>query len=128
MKPSLYFTILLLMLTGVTFSVSAQEQKNAKPTVMTEMQRQRQERNFYRKTLQVDSLKAAQVSQVQDSYKTALKAVIADTSLNEAAKRVKIKALMETKNQKLRGFLTPAQQEKIIPGTERMPAKATKQP
>lgn len=127
MKPSLYFTALLFMLTGMTFNVSAQEQKNAKPAA-TEMQRQRQERNFYRKTLQVDSVKATQVSQVQDSYKTALKAVIADTSLNEAAKRVKIKALMETKNQKLRGLLSPAQQEKIIPGTERMPANATKQP
>lgn len=128
MKTGIYLYVLLTMIIiGIRVNSYGQEIKKDNPAVAAEQQRQKQERNFYRKTLQVDSLKANQVSQVQDAYKAGLKAIIADTSLNEAARRAKINALMEAKNQKLRGLLSPAQQEKIIPTTERMPAKPTKQ-
>lgn len=127
MKKRTYNTLFILLLAGMTFNSYGQEQKLQKPGVSMELQRQKQERNFYRKTLQVDSVKATQVSQVQATYKTALKTVIADTSLNEAAKRARISTLMETKNQQLRNLLSPAQQQKIIPTTERIPSKAAKQ-
>ncbi|MNL75091.1 hypothetical protein D3C87_2008390 [compost metagenome] len=63
---------------------------------------------------------------VQSNYKMALRAIMADTSLKVEGRRAKVKALIDGKNQQLRGLLTPAQQEKIIPTTEREPAK-TKQ-
>ncbi len=78
---------------------------------------------FYSRILQIDSVKAAQVSQIQDSYKTSLRAVTADTSLNEAARRAKINVLIGEKNRQLKLLLTPAQQEKVIPTTERTPSK-----
>jgi hypothetical protein len=127
MKLLSYFSILMLILTGMVFNSYGQEQKNQKPEASIAAQRQKQERNFYRKSLGVDSVKAVQVSQVQDAYKAALNVIVSDTSLNEAAKRARISALMEVKNQKLRGLLSPAQQEKIIPTTERVPAKPIKQ-
>lgn len=111
--------VIFLLLAGLAFNSYGQKIDSQKQRQPTEVQKQKLQRNFYRKTLQVDSVKAEQVSRVQDSYKVALKLVIADTSLNEAAKRVKIKALMDNKNQQLRRMLTPAQQEKIIPSTER---------
>ncbi|TKC60160.1 hypothetical protein FBD94_14695 [Pedobacter hiemivivus] len=125
MKLLFYFSFLIL--TGMVFNSYGQEQKYPKQDVSITAQRKKQERNYYRKSLGVDSVKAAQVSQVQNAYKAALNIIVADTSLNEAARRTRISALMEVKNQKLRGLLSPAQQEKIIPGTERLPAKAIKQ-
>ncbi|TKC60163.1 hypothetical protein FBD94_14715 [Pedobacter hiemivivus] len=125
MKLLFYFSFLIL--TGMVFNSYGQEQKHPKQEASIAAQRQKQERNYYRKGLGVDSVKAAQVTQVQGSYKAALNIIIADTSLNEAARRARISALMEVKNQKLRGLLSPAQQEKIIPGTERVPAKPKKQ-
>lgn len=126
MKLVCHFSFLFLMLTGMVFNSYGQEQKNQKQDASIAAQRQKQERNYYRKSLGVDSVKAAQVAQVQNSYKAALNLIVADTSLNEAARRAKIGALMEVKNQKLKGLLSPAQQEKIIPTTERMPAKPIK--
>ncbi|MCD0487345.1 hypothetical protein LPB86_03835 [Pedobacter sp. MC2016-14] len=81
---------------------------------------------FYRSSLQVDSAKADKVGQIQASYKAGMNQAIADTSLNDAAKRARIKALMDAKNQQLRLLLSPAQQAKMIPTTEReqaVPAK-----
>lgn len=124
MKASIYIFFLVLM--GMGVNSFGQDQKR-KQSVLSELQRQKQQQqNYYRKTLQVDSVKAKEVSAVQDAYKSALKVVIADTSLNEAARRVRIGELMEIKNRKLRSMLSPAQQEKIIPTTERMPSKAVR--
>lgn len=119
MKTRLYLTVLLFA--GLGLNSNAQE-KN----VQKEKQ---QQRNFYRRTLQVDSAKAEQVALVQRNYKAALHTIIADTSLREEGRRAKIKALIDGKNQRLQGLLSPAQQEKMIPTTERLerePAK-TKQ-
>lgn len=124
MKVSVCFTFLIMG--GMAFNSSAQEPKQQNVGVRSEAQL-KQERNFYRKTLQIDSVKAIQVSQIQGAYKTALKALSTDTSLNEAAMRTRIKELMDIKNRKLKSFLSPAQQEKIIPSTERMSAPAVEQ-
>jgi hypothetical protein len=98
--------ILFLLLIGTVLNSYGQEQK-------------KQQQNFYRRTLGVDSLKAEKVSNIQESYKIELKTLIADTSLNEVAKQAKINVLVEQKNKQLRTLLSPAQQEKIIPSTER---------
>lgn len=116
MKHKKYFQILLfLAITVFTMNSYGQQAENTK----------RKQHSFYRRTLQVDSAKAAHVTTIQDQYKAGLKTVIADTSLNEAAKRLKIEALINAKNQQLRLLLSPAQQEKIIPTTERRPIKLT---
>ena len=86
-----------------------------------------QQHIFYRRSLQVDSVKAQKVAQIQDDYKAGINALMADTALNKAGKQTKIKALMNSKNQQLRLILNPAQQAKIIPTTERerpLPAKS----
>jgi hypothetical protein len=44
---------------------------------------------------------------------------MADASIDEATKRARIKALIDAKNQRHQALLTPAQQTKIIPTTER---------
>lgn len=128
MKQQIYFTFLVFMLTGMAFGSYGQAQKTQKPGNSTEVQQQKLQQNFYRRTLQVDSAKAEQVSKVQDSYKASMKVVEADTTLNETSRRAKIRMLMEQKNQQLRQLLSPAQQRKIIPTTELEPAKAAKQP
>jgi hypothetical protein len=114
MKLNLYIGTLLVI---TCFSLNSYGQQK-------EGQKQ-QQRNFYRKTLQVDSVKAEQIAEAQDTYKESLKAVMTDTTLNEGAKRQKIKILMENKNQKLKRLLNVEQQQKLIPTTERTVPKAT---
>jgi len=77
-------------------------------------------RQFFQARLQIDSARAAQVSQIQENYKSGVYLVVADTSLSEAVRRARINAIMEVKNQKLRQILSQAQQEKIIPSSERV--------
>ena len=76
-------------------------------------------RNFYRQTLQLDSVKAEQVAQIQDSYKADMKLAMGDSLLTVEGRRNKFQTLMEQKNQQLRKILSPAQQEKMIPHSER---------
>ena len=119
MKTKLYLTVLLLA--GLALNSYAQE--NAKKPGNDTQKQKIQQRNFYRKTLQVDSAKADQVVLVQSNYKAALNAIMIDTSLREEGRRAKVKALIDIKNQQLRQLLSPAQQEKMIPTMDREPAK-----
>lgn len=119
MKTKLYLTVLLLA--GLNLNSYAQE--NTKKAVTDIQKQQIQQRNFYRKTLQVDSAKADQVALVQSNYKAALHTIMIDTSLREEGRKNKIKTLVDSKNQQLRQLLSPAQLEKIIPAAEREPAK-----
>ena len=122
MKSFQYF---LLLLSGITV-MCLNSYGQVKPA---QVQLQKlQQRNFYRKTLQVDSAKAEQVAQVQDNYKQALKAIIADTSLNETARRARIEVAIAGKNQRLKQLLNPAQQARIIPTTELTPSPVEKKP
>lgn len=117
MERKIYFGILMTLCVASTAMSSFGQQR-------TELQKKRDQHLFYRRTLQVDSVKAAQVAKVQDDYKLALKTVLADSAQTQLVKRERIKALIDAKNQKLKQLLTPAQQEKIIPTTERIPSKA----
>ena len=110
------------MLSGFSFKGYSQQKPDS-----LKLRQVRQQHFFYRKELQVDSVKAQKVSQIQDNYKAGMHRLMTDTSLNEAGKRAKIKVLMDVKNQQLRLLLSPAQQDKIIPTTEReqtAPAKS----
>lgn len=73
---------------------------------------------FLKRTLQLDSAKADQVAQVQQNYKDALGKVVADSTLGMEGRREKIRQLIEDKNRRLKLLLSPAQQQKLIPGTE----------
>lgn len=83
--------------------------------------RKRFERDHYRRTLGIDSVKAEQVLKVQTEYKAAMGGVVADTSLNDLGKRAAIDRLIGLKNAQLERLLTPLQQSKVIPTTERTP-------
>lgn len=117
MEITTYFkTLLILILTCFAFSSFGQQRP--------ELQNKKNQNLFYRRSLQVDSAKAAEVVKIQDEYKAALKAIVADSAQSMPVKRERIKVLIEGKNQKLKLLLTPAQQEKMIPTTERIPSKA----
>lgn len=124
MKLSIYFGALLLMIAGLSINSYGQEPLKSQGK---EMQRQKlEQRNVYRQTLQIDSLKADQIWEAQNTYKETLKTVMADTTLNDGAKRSRIKLLMEVKNEKLRKLLNDSQQRKLIPTTERAPVRDSK--
>lgn len=81
--------------------------------------RKKFERDHYRRSLGVDSVKAEQLQKVHSDYKSGVGRVMADTSLNDAGKRAAIDRLIQLKNSQLEKLLTPAQQSKVIPTTER---------
>ncbi|MDT3403738.1 hypothetical protein [Mucilaginibacter terrae] len=117
---------LLLMITvkeGYGQKSQQQDAQQLRKQQLRQDSSMRRQRQYYRQSLHVDSVKAQQVSQVQDEYKAGLNAVMADAGLNEEQKKQKIKTLMQEKNRKLKSMLTPEQQAKIIPSTERTPEK-----
>lgn len=129
MKIVLYLKVLLSI--GViccAMTSSAQNQPSQKQQESTEVLKRNQQRNYYRKSLSLDSAKAEQVSRIQYSYKQELQTIIADTSLNEKSRRARIQVAIEIKNQHLQQLLNPAQQAKIIPTTERKPSPLDKKP
>lgn len=118
MNASIYKVALLVMImTGLSLRGFSQQ---AIPN------QEKQQRNYYRRVLGVDSLKAIQVQRIQENYKQALKGLMADTSLTAVVKRQRMLVLMDIKNVQLRTLLTPSQQQKVIPSTERMPSQQEK--
>ena len=121
MQIKFYLQVLFITLTGIIVCSAAgygQENKGVEKPLGSKVHRQQQQQNFYRRVLLVDSVKAQKVSLIQDNYKAEINKLVADTGLNEAGRRAKIKVLMNAKNQQLRLILNPAQQAKIIPTTE----------
>jgi len=82
--------------------------------------------NYLTKVLSTDQQTAKQVASIMDTYKVNVKQVITDATLSEDARRVKINGLIEEKNKKLALFLSPTQQAKIIPSTERKQSQTGK--
>jgi len=82
--------------------------------------------NYLTKVLSTDQQTAKQVASIMDTYKVNVKQVITDATLSEDARRVKINGLIEEKNKKLALFLSPTQQAKIIPTTERKQSQTGK--
>ena len=81
---------------------------------------------FYSKVLTTNPDTAMQVASIIDTYKEGAKKVMAEVTLSEEARRIKFDALIEKKNKKLELLLSPAQQAKIIPTTEREKKKPGK--
>ena len=82
--------------------------------------------NYFSRVLNASRDTAKQVTTIMDTYKESAKKVIVDATLSEEAKRVKIDGLIDEKNKKLEMLLSPAQQAKIIPTTERTKNKPGK--
>ena len=74
---------------------------------------------FYSRVLSASQDTARQVATIMDTYKEGVKKVVADITLTEEVRRVKIDGLIAEKNKKLALLLSPSQQAKIIPTTER---------
>lgn len=119
MKTAIFAFFIFASLLALGERVSAQEKK--------EIPQRLEQRNYYRKTLQLDSVKAEQVAQVQADYKKSLAIVAGDSALTDKGRRAKIDLLIAEKNRRLKTILTPSQQQKVIPTTEREPAGAVKQ-
>ena len=122
-----FLTILALITLTVTVSYSQQRPDSLRKAQQRNPENDKQKMQaFYKRSLKVDSAKAEQVSKIMESYKAGMNALQADPSLTYEARRTRIKALMEEKNKKLKAILTPEQQVRIIPGTERDPSRGTK--
>lgn len=116
LRSILLSAIALAFLVGTATAQGQEKETKKKPLVDPKRDTQVQ---FYRHSLGVDSVKAGQVSRIQSEYKSGLSVLMKDTSLTDQGRRAKVMELMEAKNIKLRKILSPAQQEKIIPTTER---------
>jgi len=127
----LYLT-LITIITAFFFTdtkVQAQSRQDSikrSQKVLTFEEHKQRQHHYYRRLLNIDSAKAVEVSQVQDTYKAGMK-VLEGQNLSLEERRARIKALMEEKNKKFRALLTPEQQEKIIPPGEREPGKKAKE-
>ena len=111
------FLISLLFVSVLSFSNSfAQQQDSLKQKQI----------KFYSKTLTTSRDTATLVTNIMSTYKANAKKIIADPTLSEEARRAKIDELIADKNKKLALLLSPAQQEKIIPTTERQRNKPGK--
>ena len=109
-------------------TLKSYSQHKAEKNQITHLFGSKQQQNFYRKLLQIDSNKAIEVTKIQSDYKALLTLIESDTSLNEVSRRIRIQAAIEGKNQMLQHLLNPAQQAKIIPTTERKSAATEKKP
>ncbi|HTK19289.1 MAG TPA: hypothetical protein VL442_07250 [Mucilaginibacter sp.] len=101
MKNINYLGLLLLVLVfSLSRSYGQQRQQ--------EMPRQRMH-SFYKKTLNIDSVKAEQVLQIMLNYKTGVTQTVNSQSLDVDTKSKSIKALMNDKNRQLEAILTKEQ-------------------
>ena len=119
MKTSIFILLFtsFFALSGKSFAQTAKE-----------VDQKREQRNYFRRTLQLDSVKAEQVVQIQADYKKGLAIIVADSGLTDAGRRAKIDFLINEKNRKLKGMLNIQQQQKAIPTSEREIPKVMKQP
>jgi len=114
MKKNIFITLLAIIIIGLSQNSFAQSKEDTQ---------RRDQRNHYRKTLQIDSSKAELVLKIQTDYKKGISALEADSSLTDSGRRTKIELLIREKNRRLKGILNSAQQSKLIPTTERGDAK-----
>ena len=111
----------IAFLLGIS-AAQSQEKQERKAPVNGPRDRQAQ---FYRRSLGVDSAKASAVAGIQSAYKSGMAVLLRDSSLTDDGRRARVRELMEAKNSELRKILSPAQQEKVIPTTERTGQRGT---
>jgi|SRR5690606_11688986 len=105
---------IFLLLSGVSFAQSGTDSLALKGQQIQQDSLRKIRPEFYRKTLSLDSGKAAQVAEIQDAYKAAMQVILQDTSLSQQGRRAQMGALVNERNRKLRGVLNPAQQQKMM--------------
>ncbi|MDP4240346.1 MAG: hypothetical protein Q8904_12840 [Bacteroidota bacterium] len=116
MKPYIFLNFLFFAFMLTMGTAYAQQQDSLKQKQI----------KFYSRVLTVGQETATQVASIMDTYKEGVKKVVADATLTEDARRAKIDELIDEKNKKFELLLTPAQQAKIIPTTERKKNKPGK--
>ena len=132
--------ILCILVTSLTimlfFNINSAKAQNGTADSIQRLQRlkqlktdpvsqKNQQRNYYQRTLKIDSVKAEQVLSIQRDYKAGMKLVEADQSLDMDTRKKRIKSLMEEKNSKLELLLDAVQQSRIIPPGEPRRSKGT---
>ncbi|PWG78022.1 hypothetical protein [Pararcticibacter amylolyticus] len=129
MKTLVAFFVFFLSYCLNFFSCYAQTRPDsigARQRVLSVSDQKLSQFNHYRRTLKGDSAKAEQVNKVQSEYKESMKALETDKSLSQEARIARIKTLIAERNRMLESFLSPEQQAKIIPSTERGPVNEEK--
>lgn len=129
---STLFTLIVALLFNINKTLAQNSTSDSLRRVQLEKQvtlspkeQKNKQLNYYRRSLQVDSLKADQVFKIQADYKAGMKTLEADQSMNLENRRARIKELMEEKNSKLEKILDVGQQAKIIPPGESRRSKGT---
>jgi hypothetical protein len=113
---------LLLSSIVIILSVSSYAQQRDTTLRRKENDKQRMTR-FIGQRLGVDSVKAKQIGAIQEEYKAGMGRLNTNTTLTETQRHQAVDSLMRRKNAKLSTLLTPEQQAKIIPSTERRKAQ-----
>ena len=113
MKSKIFFQIsIVIFLIGLKFQGYGQEP--------AEVQKKRKQIiEYYQKTLEIDSVKAGKVLQIQENYRTEMRKLAADSTIKVEVRTAKVRSLIDVKNQQLHLLLTPAQQKLAIPAMER---------
>jgi len=78
----------------------------------------RQLEDFYRNSLDVDTLTAQKVTQIMQKYKLNVAAIESDTTLSLDVRREQYKKLAATKDRQLMNILNPVQQRLMIHNNE----------
>ncbi len=120
----LFLLILIAVSASILFNVSSSSAQSRADSIrvnrriLSAKEQERQQLGFYRRSLKVDSSKAAAVMKIQAEYKAGMKVLEADKSVDMEMRRARIKALMDERNRKLRPLLSADQRSKIIPPGE----------
>lgn len=118
MKTNILFRIVLGLFLFGCLALDSYGQDTLKNVKKMDPVLLKSQRDFYRNSLQVDSVKADEVLSIQRAYKNSMRQVIADTTLKGVRREKQIQELMDKKNLALRKILNPVQQAKIIPASE----------
>lgn len=114
-------TLIILGISLLTTAMGYAQQRDTAKNKETDKHRMNR---LIRQQLNVDSAKADQIDAIQAAYKTSLGRVFS-SGLSEDRKRRAMDSLARVKNTKLANILTPEQQMKFIPTTERKSIKPT---
>lgn len=108
MKKIIFASVILFFVLLTDKEVSAQQKDSVK----------KEHAAYYGRILSITQDQAKQVAEVQDEYKSGVKAILAEPGLSEEVKRLRIDALIAAKNKRLSALLTPVQLIKVVPSTE----------
>lgn len=113
--------IISLLILKAEVGFTQENHNNIKVVSVTEVRAIQQEQiSYYKKVLNIDTLKALNISRIQGDYKAAIQKLILEQGLSDKERADRAEALMADKNRQLKKLLSIEQQEKIIPTSERI--------